>query len=280
MKKLIAHDKNITLQLVYHEAYKEKNLLKQFNLNLVKTSFLILGLIIIIIIVLFQFQMTRDREKQNEVKDQIEDIVTDQTDRETSTSENTKKESVYKKRYPEDFTKLLQMNSDTQGWISVPSTNIEYPVVQTKDNSYYLTHSFDKATNKYGWIFMDYRNLIDPLSRNIILYGHDSSNLMFGPLRTMYNKSRYQKKENQIITFNTLKADMKFQIFSIYVTENTSDYLRVLFSNDDEFLTFANQLKEKSVYNFHVDLKKTDHILTLSTCHDNDRLVIHAKLIS
>ena len=62
-------------------------------------------------------------------------------------------------------TKLKRINSDTVGWIEVESTNIGYPIVQTTDNNYYLTHSFDKASNDAGWVFMDYRNSSDGIQR-------------------------------------------------------------------------------------------------------------------
>ena len=57
-----------------------------------------------------------------------------------------------------DITELKEKNSDTVGWINVNNTNINYPFVQTKDNSYYLNHSFDKKYNEAGWVFLDYRN--------------------------------------------------------------------------------------------------------------------------
>ena len=57
-----------------------------------------------------------------------------------------------------NFCDLLQRNNDTKGWIFVPGTNINYPFVQTKDNEYYLNHSYDKKYNEAGWIFLDYRN--------------------------------------------------------------------------------------------------------------------------
>ena len=57
-----------------------------------------------------------------------------------------------------DFNKLINKNPDTIGWIKVLGTDINYPVVQTNNNDFYLTHSFDKSYNKAGWIFADYIN--------------------------------------------------------------------------------------------------------------------------
>lgn len=69
-----------------------------------------------------------------------------------------------------DFTELLAENENTVGWINVKNTNIDYPVVQHTDNSYYLSHSFDKTSSNAGWVFADYRNKLDGSDRNIIIY--------------------------------------------------------------------------------------------------------------
>ena len=74
---------------------------------------------------------------------------------------------------------------------------------------------------------------------------------------------------------------MKWEIFSIYRTPYTTDYLKVNFFDDDEFLSFVDLITDRSVYNFGVKIDENDYILTLSTCsgNDNGRLVVHAKLV-
>ena len=91
-----------------------------------------------------------------------------------------------------DFNELLKKNQDTVGWIEVKGTNINYPIVQTTDNSYYLTHAFDGSKNEAGWVFMDYRN--DPVNfnQNTILYAHSRlTGSMFGSLKKILNSSWY-----------------------------------------------------------------------------------------
>lgn len=86
-----------------------------------------------------------------------------------------------------DFTDLKAQNSSTVGWIQVNGTNINYPFVQTEDNEYYLTRSFDKSYNQAGWIFLDYRNNINTLDKNTIIYGHSRLNkTMFGSLINIF----------------------------------------------------------------------------------------------
>ena len=94
------------------------------------------------------------------------------------------------------------------GWIKVDGTDIDYPFVQTTDNSYYLNHSFTKEENKSGWIFLDYRNNINNLDKNTIIYGHsryDSS--MFGSLRNALKKSWFNNTENREIHLYTKAGD-------------------------------------------------------------------------
>ena len=72
---------------------------------------------------------------------------------------------------------------------------------------------------------------------------------------------------------------MEWQIFSIYKVQKTSDYLKVSFNSDSEWLDFIKMLKDRSITNFGVDVGVNDKILTLSTCSNNNkRFVIHAVL--
>lgn len=83
-----------------------------------------------------------------------------------------------------DFSELKEMNSSIAGWIKLGGTNINYPFVQGNDNSYYLTHSFNKSGNQAGWIFLDYRNNKDEYDKNTIIYGHAlQTGSMFGSLK-------------------------------------------------------------------------------------------------
>lgn len=68
-----------------------------------------------------------------------------------------------------DLQELRRINPETVGWIKLENTNIEYPIVQTTDNSFYLNHSFDKSYNEAGWIFADYRNKLDGTDKNIVI---------------------------------------------------------------------------------------------------------------
>ena len=176
---------------------------------------------------------------------------------------------------------LKVKNDDTVGWIQVLGTNINYPIVQSDDNDYYLKRDFNKEKNKGGWIFLDYRNEIDNLSKNNIIYGHRRYNKsMFGTLKNVLTESWQQNTNNHIIKISTAKYNYLFQVFSIYQTVNETYYLQTNFSSDDSYLDFLNTITKRSAYNFNTEVNKDTIILTLSTCHNKeDRLVVHSKLI-
>ncbi len=178
--------------------------------------------------------------------------------------------------YKIDFAKLKQKNSDAIAWIKVNGTDIDFPVVKGTDNSYYLTHNFDKEKNKAGWIFADYRNKFDGTDKNIIIYGHNMKNgSMFASLKDVIKEEWYNNENNKYIALITENENCKYQVFSVYQTETEEYYLQTNISN---FKEFVEKIKGRSKKNFNVDIKETDSILTLSTCADNTkyRVVLHA----
>lgn len=179
------------------------------------------------------------------------------------------------------ITELKEKNSDTVGWINVNNTNINYPFVQTKDNSYYLNHSFDKKYNEAGWVFLDYRNNNDLNNKNTILYAHSRlDKTMFGSLSKVLKSSWYNNKDNHIIRLSTDTENTLWQIFSVYKIPEESYYITTNFNNNEEYNKFLNTIKQRSIHNFNTNLDTNDKILTLSTCYsDTERTVVHAKLI-
>ena len=179
-----------------------------------------------------------------------------------------------------NFKELKERNSDTVGWIEMKNNNVDYPFVQTNDNSYYLNHSFDKRYTDAGWIWLDYRNNLERDDDNLIIYGHarkDKS--MFGTLKYSLKSDWYTNEENHIITIYLENETRYYQIFSSYHVKTEDYYLTVNFNNREDFQNFLNTLKNRSVYDYGVDLNSDDKILTLSTCYNSsDKTVIHAKL--
>lgn len=180
-----------------------------------------------------------------------------------------------------NFSELEDINSDVCGWIQVNGTNINYPFVQTNNNDYYLTHSFYKDYNEAGWVFLDYRNNIQSLHQNTIIYAHSRiDTTMFGSLKKLLNSNWYNDKDNHIIKLSTKNQNTLWQVFSVYHIPTTSDYLKVDFDSPEQFSNFAKMLQDRSVYSFNTSVGGNDKILTLSTCYSNgEKMVMHAKLI-
>ena len=180
-----------------------------------------------------------------------------------------------------NINELKGQNSDTVGWINVNNTNINYPFVQTGDNDFYLTHSFDKSYNDAGWIFLDYRNNSNFEDRNNIIYGHSRlDKTMFGSLSKVLNSSWYNNKDNHVIRISLDSVNTLWQIFSVYKIKTETYYITTNFNSDSDYLEFLNTIKDRSLYDFNANLNKDDKILTLSTCYsDTERTVVHARLI-
>lgn len=179
-----------------------------------------------------------------------------------------------------DFNSLKRTNPDVVGWLKVNGTNINYPFVQSSDNEYYLTHSFNKSYNGAGWVFLDYRNN-GTNNKNTIIYAHGRSNkTMFGTLKNVLNNGWLNNTNNYVIKISTETENSLWQIFSVYRIPTTSDYLQTNFNDETEYQNFLDMIKDRSSHNFDTNVASTDNILTLSTCYNNsDKMVVHAKLI-
>ena len=180
-----------------------------------------------------------------------------------------------------DFNELKKTNDETIGWIYVPGTNIDYPFVQTKDNDFYLNHSFTKNYNEAGWVFMDYRNNPNDLDLNTIIYAHGRlDKTMFGSLRNTLEETWYSDNNNHYIKVSMLENNTLWQVFSVYKIKTETYYLKNNFTSYDTHNEFIKTLQERSIYDFNINVTTDDKILTLSTCFDNfQKVVVHAKMI-
>ena len=168
---------------------------------------------------------------------------------------------------------IKDLNNDTVGWLKIDGTSINYPVVQGNDNKYYLTHDYSKKKNSAGWIFMDYRNSMK--DQNIVIYGHHRKDgIMFGDVDKLMKKKFYDSNDGKILLVIN-DENIYYQIFSVYKAESSSNYTQ---RNYDDFSLMLEEFKNRSSIKFSSDLEGVEQIITLSTCHDNnkDRLVVHA----
>lgn len=264
---------------------------------ILKKKFVVLFLLFFIFLSLFSsYNIIRWSIDAKNTEKQIEEIhetveikeITDSTATEivNPPKEEIKKENPYwdyikMNLINVDFSTLKEKNSDTVGWIQVSGTNINYPFVQTDNNTYYLKKDFNKNYNSAGWVFMDYRNDIENFNQNTILYAHGRiDGTMFGSLKNILKSNWYNNKNNHVVKLSTEYQNTMWQVFSVYRIAETNDYLDINFNNNERYMDFLNMLQDRSELKFDVSLNEKDKILTLSTCYkENDRVVLHAKLI-
>ena len=247
-------------------------------------SFVAIILIVILVNWNLENKKTKDIVKKINKVAEVKEITA--TNGNTKTDKKSKKLSDYEKygnmnMFNVNFNNLKDINPDTVGWIKVEGTKINYPFVKTDNNDYYLKHSFDKTSNKKGWVFLDFRNNIDNLSKNTILYAHGLvNNQMFGSMRKVLKPNWYNNKKNHIIKVVTPNSNQLWQVFSVYTIEPESYYITTNFS-DNDYSSFIDEIKKRSINNFNVEVTNNDKILTLSSCYDNKkRMVMHSKLIN
>ena len=167
---------------------------------------------------------------------------------------------------------ILKDNPETVGWLIVPGTKINYPVVQHNDNDYYLNHDFKRNFNSAGWVFMDYNNKLD--DQNIVIYGHHRhDDSMFGSIDLLFDKEFYKNNANEII-FVTEKEVLTYTIFSVYKASVKDIYNQPNYNN---LAKKIDKFKKNSQINFKEEINENSQIITISTCSANniDRLVVH-----
>lgn len=221
----------------------------------------------------------------------------DGTEKAEATEEEEKEPPLLKRA-----EKLLEQNPDTVGYISVPGTEVDNPVVQTVDNDYYLHIGFDGQDYRAGTVFMDWRDVFSwkesEHSENIVLYGHNmADNTMFGSLRR-YRQDLEFYKESPIVKFSSNYKDYSYVIFGLVITSGDavppSDDLYAdpmtwegfpywnMEELDDKkhFNYYVDTIKKMNMIDNKIDVEFGDDLLTLSTCYsdeDNSRFLIVAR---
>ena len=171
---------------------------------------------------------------------------------------------------PIDYSKIINdlrneyQNNDIVGILSIDNTDYRVPILQGKDNSYYLNHGPNGKRNSIGSVYLDYRVNIDS-SRKLLIYGHNSSSIdmPFKILEEFYDINYFNNhKYMSIITSNIEK---KYEIFSVYVETSDYSYMNLKLS-DEEYSNQIKMFKEKSLYDTGVEVLPNDEVLVLQTC--------------
>ncbi len=180
-------------------------------------------------------------------------------------------------------------NSDMAGWLQIPGTNVDYPVMWTpEDENYYLYRDFDGSENKNGSLILDTDSALDPLTTNLIIHGHNMrSGAMFGNL-TDYENQEFYEEHKQIILY-TEECQRNYEVIAVFrsqvyrKSDNVFKFYKFFRADtQEEFDDFYDNIKELSLYDTGVTAEFGDHFITLSTCvyHvEQGRFVVVAKEI-
>lgn len=189
-----------------------------------------------------------------------------------------------------EYAELFEQNSDMIGWITIPDTKINYPVMQSPDNpNYYLKHGFDKAYSDYGCPYVSEECDVNKPSDNLIIYGHHMKNgSMFSALEKFKSKDFWE--EHRTVYFNTLYEKQTYEIVAVFKTvvytdsDNEFRYYRFVDAETPkQFDEFIATVKAKAFYDTGVTAEYGDKLITLSTCeysNKNGRLVLVAKKVT
>lgn len=168
---------------------------------------------------------------------------------------------------------LLDINKDIRGWIKINNTPIDYPVLKSAEDEpeFYLYRSYKKENTKYGSIFIDSKSRDGTDSKNILLHGHNMNDgSMFAGILKFTDINFY--KLTPLISFDTIFESAKWKVVSVFRVNTLSEhgsvfnYLRSSFYNDEDFMDFVKEIRERSLINIPVDVNSEDRLLTLSTC--------------
>lgn len=188
----------------------------------------------------------------------------------------------------EKLQDLKKENSDLVGWIKISDTDINYPVVQTTDNDYYINHNFKKEYNELGSIFLDKDCSITKPTANYLIYGHRSNGGQMFETLTRYKDEEFYKDHTNF-QFATLDDVSEYKIIAVFQSQvyyKNQDVFKYYFfkdaSTEEEFDNYVTNIKELSMYNIEETANFGDQLITLSTCDyhvEDGRFVVVAKKV-
>ncbi len=217
----------------------------------------------------------------------IDSTVSAEPPIETATPEPTATPIPEPTPVPNPYADSFLANSDMAGWLQIPGTNIDYPIMRTpEDENYYLYRAFDKSDNVNGSLILDTDSSLEPLTTNLIIHGHNmKSGAMFGNL-TDYERKEYFEEHKQIILY-TEECQRNYEVIAVFrsqvykKSDNVFKFYKFFQADTPEdFDDFYHNIKALSMYDTGITAEFGDHFITLSTCvyHvTNGRFVVVAK---
>ena len=246
---------------------------KKGGSNIVSNIILVIAIVVFAVSAYKLYGIFSEYNKGDKEYQKIQDLVIN----------TEKKDDTQEEAFSVDFEKLLEMNSDVVGWIRFDEpSEINYPVVQGRDNEEYLKRTFEANTNKLGTLFVDVNNPGDFSGRNTFIYGHNMKNgSMFAQLLKYKDDSFY--KEHPYFYIYTPDGKVRtYEIFSAGVVKDTSDSYIMDYADDAAFQTYIDYIKQQSAYPTSAEVTTASKIVSLSTCtnvRDDERFLVHGVMI-
>jgi len=227
----------------------------------------------------------RGEKEYGQMVELVGDVVSEENEQallEEDTAEALIQSETYIESWRVKMAELTATNEDLVGWIWIPDTEINYPIVQGEDNNYYLKRTFNGQRNANGSIFMDYRNAADFLDANTVLHGHHMRNgTMFAGLVDFQKQAFVDEHPFVYIVMPDGRVE-RYGIYACYVTEADSQYTRVNFDDAEEHQDYVDWTLKNSLIHTPYTADVNSHILTLSTCaynYDSARCTVQAVLL-
>lgn len=179
------------------------------------------------------------------------------------------------------LTELKAINEDICGWLRINKTNIDYPIVQGKDNLQYLNKNYEKEFSSAGSIFLDYRNSFTFEDDYSILYGHNMHhNTMFSDL-TAYKDQEFLDEHTE----GRLYLEDKTYKIEIFAYDIIDAYANTIYNvnnyKNDKNLEIASYIKNNAITKKELQIESTDKIIVFSTCvvsQHSSRAIVAARL--
>lgn len=179
-----------------------------------------------------------------------------------------------------DFRPLQEINTEIVAWLFAEGTPIDYPVLHTDNNSYYLNHLYNGESNKSGSLFLDYRNTGRFTERNTVIYGHYMNNdTMFGSLKLYKEQDFYEEYPTMLLY--TPEGDYLIELICGTVEDGKYEFVQFEFEDEDAFAEYVDAFRSRSTFQSNVKLEPGDRIISLCTCSyewNNARYMVIGKL--
>ena len=251
-----------------------------------KTIACILGAAAVICLAVAGYEYVAEQKAGEEYEELKEEVKTEEPETEPEEAEEPVEEEP-PLEIPVDFATLQEENPDIYAWITVPGTNIDYPILQREgDNAYYLNHNVDGEQEKAGAIFTEDYNSKDFTDPNTVIYGHNMKNgTMFRTLHNYSDKSFFD--ENKDVTIYMPDRILHYKIFAAYFYDSRHLLLNFDFNDPDVFRSYLESVLTQRDMNAFIDtdipVTEEDKIITLSTCYKgmaDRRYLVQAVLVS